>query len=131
MRQELQPWKTKVLKQTESELPEGSIDTITDAGLYGGGLADQRSTFGFENGIQNSHGGPGWHRFRERGSGVKFIEGNVEPLSEAESSFAPGDRCFHQKFGMGNVRTVDRDKLTIDFDKAGEKRVVAAFVMKP
>ena len=27
--------------------------------------------------------------------------------------------------------TVDGDKLTIDFDKAGEKRVVAAFVTKP
>ena len=124
-------WVSAIPSRFIDELPEGSIDTITDAGLYGGGLADQRSTFGFGNGVQNSHGGPGWHRFRERGSGVKFIEGSAEPLAEVEPSFAPGDRCFHQKFGMGNVRSVDRDKLTIDFDKAGEKRVVAAFVTKP
>jgi hypothetical protein len=32
---------------------------------------------------------------------------------------------------MGNIRAVDGDKLTIDFDKAGEKRVVSAFVTKP
>jgi hypothetical protein len=32
---------------------------------------------------------------------------------------------------MGTVTQVDGDKLSIKFDKAGEKRVVAAFVSKP
>ena len=40
-------------------------------------------------------------------------------------------RCFHQKFGMGVVNEIDGDHLTIDFDKAGTKKVVAAFVEKP
>jgi hypothetical protein len=31
---------------------------------------------------------------------------------------------FHQKFGNGNVVNIDGNKLTIQFDKAGEKRVV-------
>ena len=39
-----------------------------------------------------------------------------------------GDRVFHQKFGNGNVTHVDGNKLTIAFDKAGEKRVVDSFV---
>jgi hypothetical protein len=34
----------------------------------------------------------------------------------------------HQKFGNGNVVVVDGNKLTIAFDKAGEKRVVDSFV---
>ena len=34
-----------------------------------------------------------------------------------------GDRVFHQKFGNGNDTGVDGNKLTIAFDKAGEKRV--------
>ena len=46
----------------------------------------------------------------------------------AASLFAVGDRVFHQKFGNGNVTAVDGNKLTIKFDKAGEKRVVDSFV---
>jgi DNA helicase-2/ATP-dependent DNA helicase PcrA len=38
------------------------------------------------------------------------------------------DRVFHQKFGNGNAVSVDGNKLTIAFDKAGEKRVVDSFV---
>ena len=33
-----------------------------------------------------------------------------------------------QKFGNGNVTAVDGNKLTIHFDKAGEKRVADSFV---
>ena len=43
-------------------------------------------------------------------------------------SFHVGDRVFHQKFGNGNVTVVDGNKLTIAFDRAGEKRVVNSFV---
>jgi ATP-dependent DNA helicase UvrD/PcrA len=44
------------------------------------------------------------------------------------SEFTIGDRVFHQKFGNGNVTAIDGNKLTIQFDKAGEKRVVDSFV---
>ncbi|MEC7537026.1 MAG: hypothetical protein VYB59_06990 [Pseudomonadota bacterium] len=52
------------------------------------------------------------------------------PAGESES-FAPSDRCFHQKFGMGTIEAVDGDHLTISFDHAGTKRVMAQFVAKP
>jgi len=42
----------------------------------------------------------------------------------------PGDRIFHQKFGYGTVRSVEDNKLEIRFDKAGDKRVMDAFVEK-
>jgi len=41
-----------------------------------------------------------------------------------------GDRVFHIKFGNGNVAAIDGNKLTIAFDKAGEKRVLDSFVKK-
>ena len=44
------------------------------------------------------------------------------------SAFVVGDRVFHLKFGNGNVTAIDGNKLTIAFDKAGEKRVVDSFV---
>ena len=37
-------------------------------------------------------------------------------------------RVFHQKFGYGRVAQVDGNKLTVDFDKAGQKKVVDSFV---
>ena len=57
------------------------------------------------------------------------IEGELVAKSTgAVSAFTLGDRVFHQKFGNGNVTAIDGNKLTIQFDRAGEKRVVDSFV---
>ena len=57
------------------------------------------------------------------------IEGELVAKSTGTiSAFTPGDRVFHQKFGNGNVTAIDGNKLTIQFDQAGEKRVVDTFV---
>jgi DNA helicase-2/ATP-dependent DNA helicase PcrA len=57
------------------------------------------------------------------------IEGELVAKSTGTvSAFTPGDRVFHQKFGNGNVTAIDGNKLTIQFDRAGEKRVVDSFV---
>jgi len=47
----------------------------------------------------------------------------------APSGFDIGERVFHQKFGYGAVLQIEGDKLTVEFDKAGEKKVVAAYVV--
>jgi len=58
-----------------------------------------------------------------------IIEGELIAKSTGTtSSFTVGERVFHQKFGNGNVVAVDGNKLTIAFDRAGEKRVVDSFV---
>jgi len=57
------------------------------------------------------------------------IEGELIAKSTGTTSaFTLGDRVFHQKFGNGNVTAIDGNKLTIQFDRAGEKRVVDSFV---
>jgi DNA helicase-2/ATP-dependent DNA helicase PcrA len=59
------------------------------------------------------------------------IEGELVAKSTGTvSPFSAGDRVFHMKFGNGNVVAVDGNKLTIAFDRAGEKRVVDSFVEK-
>ncbi|WP_376089541.1 ATP-dependent helicase [Roseomonas sp. CCTCC AB2023176] len=45
-------------------------------------------------------------------------------------SIAVGTRVFHQKFGYGRVTLVEDDKLEVDFEKAGQKRVLDRFVEK-
>lgn len=43
-------------------------------------------------------------------------------------SFEVGERVFHEKFGPGTVLAADGDKLTVAFDQAGEKKVMAGFL---
>ncbi len=57
------------------------------------------------------------------------IEGELVAKSTGTvSEFSLDDRVFHQKFGYGHVVKVDGNKLTIAFEKAGEKKVVDSFV---
>ena len=49
-------------------------------------------------------------------------------LDASSAGYKRGERVFHQKFGYGTVAEVDGNKLTIEFDKAGRKRVVDSFV---
>jgi DNA helicase-2/ATP-dependent DNA helicase PcrA len=59
------------------------------------------------------------------------IEGELVAKSTGTASpFAVGDRVFHQKFGNGNVVHVEGNKLTIAFDRAGEKKVVDSFIAR-
>ena len=43
---------------------------------------------------------------------------------------AVGQRVFHQKFGYGAVLAADDDKLEVEFEHAGRKRVLSSFVEK-
>ncbi len=45
-----------------------------------------------------------------------------------EGEYKAGMRVFHQKFGYGLIRQRDGNRLDIDFDKAGRKKVIDSFV---
>ena len=47
----------------------------------------------------------------------------------AGSAYVLGDRVFHQKFGYGEVMAIEGDKLDIEFDVAGPKKIVARWVL--
>ncbi|MBR0869273.1 UvrD-helicase domain-containing protein [Bradyrhizobium tropiciagri] len=86
---------------------------------------------GFEE-RQSSFSGPrgGASGGFERGKrGPMVIEGELVAKSTGTvSDFSLDDRVFHQKFGYGHVVKIDGNKLTIAFEKAGEKKVVDSFV---
>ncbi len=128
-------WRSAIPSRFIDELPPGSVEVMTDSGLYGSsgnaGLSETRGGFGYAGTSSKTEGGPGWRRYQAHGKGQKYIESTAYTVAGNESGFTVGERCFHQKFGMGAVREVDGDKLTIAFDNAGEKRVVAAFVSRP
>jgi DNA helicase II / ATP-dependent DNA helicase PcrA len=61
----------------------------------------------------------------------RVIEGElVASSSAAGGGFVLGERVFHQKFGYGRVSEIEGNKLTVDFEKAGSKKVVDSFLEK-
>ena len=99
---------------------------------------DEGGGFGDEGSDYDARERKGAHAARGSGTSKGRFAARREPLTiEGElvakstgttSAYAVGDRVFHIKFGNGDVVAVDGNKLTIAFDKAGEKRVVDSFV---
>ena len=127
-------WQSAIPSRFVDELPTDNIDYESASGLYNGGghteTRDQPSAVESKPAALRS-GGPGWRRLHTHRPSSSMSESLVEVYDGSGAKLCRGERCFHQKFGMGTVMQVDGDKLSIKFDKAGEKRVVAAFVSKP
>ncbi len=148
-------WSSNIPSRFLDELPEEHVEvTESVGGGYGGGSSYGPSRFDEMSSFGSSYTTPGWqraqaNRTRNARSSENQRGGFSEPRSNyagysrppltiegelvakstgAVSDYSPGDRVFHQKFGNGNVVGVDGNKLTIAFDKAGEKRVVDSFV---
>jgi DNA helicase-2/ATP-dependent DNA helicase PcrA len=107
---------------------------VADEGFYGnyGGFRDNQSSF-----TANSYSSPGWRRAQEaraaRGERVPIIEAQAKVVATGtagSSQYTVGERVFHQKFGYGRIVAVEGNKLLVDFDKAGSKRVMDGFVAK-
>jgi len=66
-----------------------------------------------------------------KGFGGPIIDGEAKLLARTgakDATYAVGQRIFHDKFGYGAVRHVEGSKLTIQFEKSGEKKVLDSFV---
>ena len=48
--------------------------------------------------------------------------------NKGRDDLALGQRVFHQKFGYGTIAEIEGNKLEIDFEQAGRKRVMDSFV---
>ena len=52
----------------------------------------------------------------------------LNAAASGQDAFPAGARVFHDKFGYGKVAFSEGNKLTVDFDKTGRKKVIATFV---
>ena len=130
-------WQSAVPSRFINELPEDHVEAETASGLYGGASA---SRFDLRpEPFTSTYDTPGWRRAQENRSAEpkaysspfpRVIEGRAERIvsSEAVSAYRVGDRVHHAKFGYGRVSSVDGNKLLIDFEAGGAKKVVDSFV---
>jgi DNA helicase II / ATP-dependent DNA helicase PcrA len=137
-------WQSTMPSRFLDELPEAHVE-VREAASYGGygagGMGGYASRFDKIDPFQSAYRTPGWQRAQARRGGESeprrsglrepyTIEGELVAKSvvAADARFAAGARVFHSKFGPGTVTQVDGNKLTVDFDKAGRKRVLDSFV---
>jgi DNA helicase-2/ATP-dependent DNA helicase PcrA len=120
-----------------SEIPETHVETSVDEGFYGGAMGFRDNAGG--PAFSSTYESPGWKRAQANRAQAQtrtrppMIEAHayaVQTSDPGASHYARGDRVFHQKFGYGRVSFVEGNKLTVDFDKAGEKRVIDQFVAR-
>ena len=139
-------WQSALPSRFIDELPAEHVDVLTPPGLYGGGYGAAgmaanaspvtQSMVGsdiFERASKaDVYNSPGWKRLQERSAqrGMRQLSQSKHMTIDltAVSTFSLGDRVFHQKFGYGEVLSIEGDKLDIEFDKAGSKKVVAQYI---
>ncbi|RBW61064.1 ATP-dependent helicase [Ruegeria sp. A3M17] len=123
-------WQNAMPSRFIDELPEDHVEVLTPPGLYGGG----QPTTGIETRAAeaNVYNSPGWRRLQARqgqyGTSQPRESRNTVIDATAVASFTLGERVFHQKFGYGAVIGIEGDKVEVDFEKAGLKKVVSRFL---
>ena len=130
-------WQSALPSRFIDELPAEHVDVLTPPGLYGGVYGAAAQDFGsdMDDRVAKADGynSPGWKRLaarsQQRGLGQPNEARNTVIDLNAVSSFKMGARIFHQKFGYGYIMGIEGDKLDIEFEKAGSKKVVAKFVV--
>ena len=119
-------WQSSLPSRFVDELPADHIERAGDLGLSRGGFDEGPSLFG--SGSSTSQGyGAGWKRAQNRKREDDLV---FAPARMTADGLGVGQRIFHQKFGYGAIKSVDGDKLDIQFEKAGLKKVMASFVEK-
>jgi len=136
-------WTSQLPSRFVDELPIANVEAGSETGYYGGGpgMTEQRSRWEETPSFKSTGGGydsPGWKRAQNRGvsgggsrQAVIEGEGRLVAVSEPSAgSYKRGERVFHQKFGYGLVSAVEGNKLTVNFEHSGEKRVIDTFVTR-
>ena len=125
-------WQSSMPSRFIDELPEDHVEVLTPPGLYGGGYGAAASGVEARASASDGYNSPGWKRMQARAaerpvSQPREARNTVIDL-EAISAFSMGQRVFHQKFGYGAIIGIEGDKLEVDFEKAGTKKVLAKFL---
>ncbi|MFN3938008.1 MAG: ATP-dependent helicase [Gemmobacter sp.] len=128
-------WQSQLPSRFIDELPADHVEVLTPPGLYGGGFGAAAPAAGIEAraAAANVYNSPGWQRMQIRAASrpvhaPREARGVVIDLA-AEPAHERGDRVFHQKFGYGTVAACEGDKVTVRFDKAGEKHVLGSYLV--
>ncbi len=130
-------WTSSIPSRFVGELPPEHVD---EESSMTGGASLWRANWSerddpFANVARGSSRGPGWQRAQTGGQfsrePVRVVEARTSAVSlgnKGRDDVSLGQRVFHQKFGYGTIAAIEGNKLEIDFETAGRKRVMDSFV---
>jgi DNA helicase-2/ATP-dependent DNA helicase PcrA len=146
-------WTSSIPSRFLAELPKAHIEeetTMTGGeSLWRAQWSERSDPFAH---VARPSRGPGWQRAarnpsplegegdsRSSASGVRASRWGSQPPLEVKASavslgnkgrddLALGQRVFHGKFGYGIIAAIEGNKLEIDFEHAGRKKVLDSFV---
>jgi len=133
-------WTSSIPSRFVAELPEAHIESET---TMAGGESLWRANWSehadpFATVGRGTGRGPGWQRAANTGNFVReparVVEARASAVSlgnKGRSDVEVGLRVFHQKFGYGAIVEIEGNKLEIEFEQAGRKRVMDSFVTVP
>ncbi len=135
-------WTSSIPSRFITELPEDHIEaeqTMTGgASLWRANWSEREDPFAHlaaaNQGRSNARG-PGWQRAATSGgfnaTPQRIAETGRSSVSlgnKGRGDLSVGQRVFHEKFGYGAIAEIEGNKLEIDFEQAGRKRVMDSFV---
>jgi DNA helicase-2/ATP-dependent DNA helicase PcrA len=130
-------WTSSIPSRFVGELPKAHVE---EESSLAGGESLWRANWSeradpFAHVGRGTGRGPGWQRAATPGQFVREPARIVEARGSAVSlgnkgrdDLSTGMRVFHQKFGYGIIAQIEGNKLEIDFETAGRKRVMDSFV---
>ncbi len=134
-------WTSSIPSRFVEELPDEHIESDTTmsggASLWRANYSESEDPFAHVSQSRperSSNRGPGWQRALTSGYDTKparVAENRRSAASfaaKARTDIAIGAQVRHDKFGSGTVIDQEGNKLVINFEDAGEKRVIDSFV---
>ncbi|RSV20084.1 DNA helicase II [Sphingomonas sp. ABOLG] len=144
-------WTSSIPSRFVAELPDDHVETET---TMSGGESLWRANWSeradpFADVGRGTGRGPGWQRAAGTLGGKpggdwqsrtfsrepsRVVESRTPAVSlgnKGRTDLSVGLRVFHEKFGYGTIEEIEGNKLEIEFEKAGRKRVMDSFVTIP
>jgi DNA helicase-2/ATP-dependent DNA helicase PcrA len=137
-------WTSSIPSRFVAELPRDHVEeetTMTGGeSLWRAQWSERADPFAH---VARPSRGPGWQRASTGASPLRgrtrLNDSYARPPIEVKASavslgnkgrddLALGQRVFHSKFGYGTIAAIEGNKLEIDFEHAGRKRVLDSFV---
>ena len=128
-------WTSSIPSRFVGELPAENVESETTmsggASLWQANWSDRADPFA--DVARGTGRGPGWQRAAGgfSTSPQRIVEARGSAISlgnKGRDDLTLGQRVFHTKFGYGIIAEIEGNKLEIDFESAGRKRVLDSFV---
>lgn len=131
-------WTSSIPSRFVGELPKAHVE---EESTMSGGASLWRANWSehadpFAHVGRGTGRGPGWQRAAAPSSSFttapkRIVESRASAVSlgnKGRDDLSLGMRVFHQKFGYGEIVEIEGNKLEIEFEASGRKRVMDSFV---